>query len=99
MIIRVVSTTKDHEVAAAAMVEAARAEQERAELMGCLGPSARVEPFQQAGKYVRGLMSDLPCKNCWTLAEHAGDRTTDKMQRVLDRASWDTFAAKAVVHG
>jgi hypothetical protein len=25
---------------------------------------ARVEPFTQAGKYVRGLMSDLPRNNC-----------------------------------
>jgi SRSO17 transposase len=80
------------------MVGAERAEQERVELMGRLGVHfARVEPFAQAGKYVRGLMSDLPRKNCWTLAEYAGDRTPDRMQRLLDRASWDTFAAMATV--
>jgi SRSO17 transposase len=80
------------------MVEAGRAEQKLTELMGRLGPHfARVEPFQQAGKYVRGLMSDLPRKNCWTLAEHAGDRTPDRMQRLLERASWDTTAAMATV--
>jgi SRSO17 transposase len=80
------------------MVEAARAEQKLAELMGDLGPQfARVEPFRQAGKYVRGLMSDLPRKNCWTLAEYAGDRTPDRMQRLLDRASWNTFAVMAAV--
>jgi SRSO17 transposase len=88
----------DHEVAAAAMVEAGRVEQKRAELMGRLGPLfARVEPFAQAGKYVRGLMSDLPRKNCWTLAEYAGDSTPDRMQRLLERASWDTFTAMATV--
>jgi SRSO17 transposase len=38
-------------------------------------------------------MSDLPRKNCWTLAEYAGDPTPDRMQRLLERASWDTFAA------
>src|SRR6266542_761925 len=80
------------------MVEAERAERERAELMGRFGAHfARVEPFAQAGKYVRGLMSDLPRKNCWTLAEYAGDRTPDRMQRLLNRASWDTLAAMATV--
>jgi SRSO17 transposase len=88
----------DHEVAAAAMVEAGRVEQKRVELMGRLGPLfARVEPFAQAGKYVRGLLSDLPRKNCWTLAEYAGDRSPDRMQRLLERASWDTMAAMATV--
>src|ERR671931_2374163 len=58
---------------------------------------ARVEPFAQAGKYVRGLMSDLPRKNCWTLAEYAGDATPDRMQRLLERASWDTMAAMGTV--
>jgi hypothetical protein len=93
-----VSTTEDHEVAVAAMVEAGRAEQKRDELMGRFGPLfARVEPFTQAGKYVRGLLSDLPRKNCWTLAEYAGDATPDRMQRLLERAVWDTAAAMGVV--
>jgi hypothetical protein len=53
-------TTEDHEVAAAAMVEAERAGQKLFELMGRIGPYfARVEPLRQAEKYVRGLMSDL----------------------------------------
>ncbi len=80
------------------MVEAGRAREKLAELLGRLGVHfARVEPFQQAGKYVRGLMSDLPRKNCWTLAEYAGDPTPDRMQRLLERASWDTLAAMATV--
>ena len=57
------------------MVEATLAQENLDELhvrlSGCF---ARVEPLQQARKYVTGLMSDLPRKNCWTLAEHAGDR-------------------------
>lgn len=80
------------------MVEAGRVEQNLGVLVGRLGPLfARVEPLRQAGKYVRGLMSDLPRKNCWTLAEHAGDRTPDRMQRLLERASWDTLAAMGAV--
>jgi SRSO17 transposase len=58
---------------------------------------ARVEPLAQAGKYVRGLLSDLPRKNCWTLAEYAGDATPDRMQRLLERASWDTEVAMGTV--
>src|SRR5256886_6269454 len=51
-----------------------------------------------AGRQVRaGLMSDLPRKNCWTLAEYAGDRTPDRMQRLLQRASWNTFEAMDTV--
>jgi hypothetical protein len=46
-----------------------------------------MEPLRRAGKYLRGLLSDLPRKNCWTLAEYAGDATPDRMQRLLERAS------------
>jgi SRSO17 transposase len=42
-------------------------------------------------------MSDLPRKNCWTIAEHAGDATPGKMQHLLERAKWDTMAAMAAV--
>jgi hypothetical protein len=44
---------------------------------------------------MRGLMSDLPRKNCWTIAEHAGDATPGKMQHLLERAKWDTMGAMA----
>jgi hypothetical protein len=66
--------------------------------MGFLAPcSARVEPRRQARKYITGLISDVPGKNCWTLAEQAGDATPDKMQRLLERAAWDAGAAMAAV--
>jgi SRSO17 transposase len=44
-------------------------------------------------------MSDLPRKNCWTIAEHAGDATPGKMQHLLEAAKWDTMAAMAAVRG
>ena len=56
-----------------------------------------MEPWLQAGKYVAAVMSDLPRRNGWTLAERAGDRTPDRMQRLLSRAVWDTFAVMGVV--
>ena len=43
------------------------------------------------------LVSELPRRNGWTIAEHAGDRTPDRTQRLLNRASWDTFAAMSEV--
>lgn len=58
---------------------------------------ARAKPFEQAGKYLSGLMSDLPRKNGWTIAEHAGDRTPDRMQRLLNHAVWDHEAVQGVV--
>jgi SRSO17 transposase len=70
----------------------------RGELLGRLRPCfARVEPWLQAGKYVAAVMSDLPKRNGWTLAERAGDRTPDRMQRLLNRAAWDTFTAMRVI--
>jgi hypothetical protein len=44
-------------------------------------------------------MSDLPDKNCWPLAQHAGDVSPDKMQRLLERAVWDEQAAMRAVRG
>jgi SRSO17 transposase len=88
-------TTIDLEAAAASTVEeASLACGYLDELMGGLACCfARVEPRREARKYITGLISDLPRKNCWALAEHAGDRTPDKMQRLLERAAWDAFAA------
>lgn len=48
-----------------------------------------VESRRRARKLVLGLLSDLPRKNCWTIAEWAGDRTPDGMQHLLGRAKWD----------
>ena len=36
-----------------------------------------------------GLLADLPRKNCWMIAEHAGDPSPDGMQHLLARAVWD----------
>ena len=67
---------------------------------GRLAPCfARAQPFAQARKYMAGLISDLPRKNGWTLAEHAGDATPDRMQRLLNHAVWDQDAAQGVVRG
>jgi len=80
------------------MVGARLAREKRNELTGLLSAHfTRREPVQQAGKYIDGLMSDLPDKNCWSLAQHAGDASPDKMQRLLERAVWGQQAAMRTV--
>jgi SRSO17 transposase len=61
------------------------------------GRFARVELRRRAKALVLGLLSDLPCKNCWTIAEHAGDATPDGMQHLLARAVWDADAVRVDV--
>jgi SRSO17 transposase len=60
-----------------------------------IGPRfARSEPRARAGVYLRGLLSAAERKNGWTLAEQAGDRTPDAMQRLLNHADWDADAVR-----
>ncbi|MGW5235977.1 IS701 family transposase [Streptomyces nodosus] len=53
------------------------------------GRFARVEPRRRARDLVLGLLSDLPRKNCWSIAEWAGQATPDGMQHLLGRAKWN----------
>jgi SRSO17 transposase len=80
------------------MVEVGAVRSHLDELMGLMaGCFRRWEPRVQARKYVRALMSDLPRKNCWSIAEHAGDATPGRMQHLLNAAKWDTMGAMAAV--
>lgn len=54
------------------------------------GRFSRVEPRRRVRGFVLGLLADLPRKNCWTIAEHAGESSPDGMQHLLARAVWDT---------
>jgi len=57
---------------------------------------ARREPRAHALDYLRGLLADLPRKNCWAMAEHAGRSRAFGLQRLLYRAAWDDAARDAV---
>jgi SRSO17 transposase len=90
-------TTEDQTVAAVHSVELdpARWQELFDELLGRVaGRFARVELRQRARAFVRGLLADLPRKNCWTIAEHAGDASPDGMQHLLARAAWDEDAVR-----
>ncbi len=58
---------------------------------------ARTQTWLQAGRYLNALVSDLPSRNGWSVAEHAGDRSPARAQRLLSRASWDERAAMSQV--
>ena len=62
------------------------------------GRFARVEPRWRARAFVLGL-ADLPRKNCWSIAEHAGDRSPDGMQHLLAGARWDADGVRDDVRG
>jgi len=54
----------------------------------------RLEPRQRAIRYLQGLMSQVPRKNGWQLAEQAGDTTPDGIQRLLGTSVWDAEAVR-----
>ncbi len=63
------------------------------------GRFRRVEPRRRARSFVLGLLAELPRKNCWTIAEHAGDLSPDGMQHLLARAKWDADGVRDDVRG
>jgi SRSO17 transposase len=88
-------TTKDHTVAAGRSVTPARWQVGLEELLGRVaGRFGRVEPRRRAQAFVLGLLADLPRKNCWTIAEHAGQATPDGIQHLLAGAVWDEHAVR-----
>jgi SRSO17 transposase len=71
-------------------VDPARWQAKLDELLGRVaGRFGRVEPRRHARALVLGLLADLPRKNCWTIAEHAGQATPDGLQHLLAGAVWD----------
>jgi SRSO17 transposase len=90
--------TNEDKAAAVARIGARRAVGERSALVELLRSCfARTQTWLQAGKYVNALVSDLPSRNGWTIAEQAGDPSPARMQRLLNRASWDEAAVMSQV--
>src|SRR5512132_1439136 len=88
-------TTEDQTVAAGHSVSPARWQTGLDELLGRVaGRFGRVEPRRHARAFVLGLLADLPRKNCWTIAEHAGQATPDGLQHLLAGAVWDERAVR-----
>ena len=91
-------THQDLQAASAVSLDPALFEEKFDELSAGLAPLfARREPRAHAGAYLRGLLSDVSRKNCWSLAEQAGQGRPDGMQRLLYKAVWDEDAARDAV--
>jgi SRSO17 transposase len=94
-------TTHDNlAVAAGLSVDPGRWREQFDDLMARIaGRFARVEPRRRARAFVLGLLSGLARKNCWTIAEQAGDATPGGMQHLLAAARWDAGAIRDDVRG
>ncbi len=51
---------------------------------------ARAEARERAGRYLAGLLEQVPRKNGWQLAEAIGESGPRAVQRLLSAATWDT---------
>jgi SRSO17 transposase len=63
------------------------------------GRFTRAEPRRRALAYLRGLLGNVGRKNGWQLAEHAGERTPDGMQRLMSTAGWDADLVRDDLRG
>src|SRR5713101_7249024 len=50
---------------------------------------ARPEPWKRALRFFQALLSEVPRKNGWQMAEQAREATPYGMQRLLAEAVWD----------
>src|SRR5205085_11731881 len=58
---------------------------------------ARPEPRQHALLYLQAILSEIPRKNGWQIAEHARLLHPYAIQRLLSRAVWDQDAVRDAV--
>jgi hypothetical protein len=95
-----VTTHDDLAVAAGLSVDPDRWRGQFEDLMALVaGRFGRVEPRRRARAFVLGLLPGLRRKNCWTLAEQAGDATPDGMQHLLAAARWDADGVRDDLRG
>jgi len=55
--------------------------------------------MRHAAALMRGMLSALDRKNCWTIAEHRGDLSPDGSQHPLARAGWHADAVRDDLRG
>src|SRR6476646_2354880 len=78
-------------MAAGHSVEPARWQAETDRLLDRMaGRFPGVETRRRGCGFILGLLADLPRKNFWTIAEHAGEADPHSMQYLLARARWDS---------
>jgi SRSO17 transposase len=91
-------TSEDAAVAAAYRVDAQRWSELFETLMDTIEERfARPEPRRRVREFVAGLLAPLPVKNCWTIAEYAGNDGPGGMQDLIGRPGWDDAVVRADV--
>ena len=89
MIIVVVTQLKST-TAADASVDVGRWRSDLDALWARIAPAfRRIETRRNAKRLTVAMMAHLERRNCWTLAEHAGEAGPWRFQHLLSRASWD----------
>ena len=79
-------------VAAAYRVDVERCSELFSELMDTLASRFyQPEPRRRVRDFVARLLAPLPAKNCWTIAEHAGDPGPGGMQDLIGRRAGTTL--------
>jgi hypothetical protein len=92
--------TEDQKVAAGHSVDPARWQDRFEVLMDRIaGRFARWNRGVGRGRWCSVCCQTCHAKNCWTLAEFAGDTTPDGMQHLLSRARWDADAVRDDIRG
>lgn len=95
MIMLVVWTSEDHVVAAGVRVDPGVWREEfEAGFARIAGRFGRVESRRAARAYLSGLLADVDTRSCWQLAEHAGDASPHRMQRLLGQMVWEADAVR-----
>ncbi len=54
----------------------------------------RAEVRKRVGRYLQGLLAEVPRKNGWQLAEALGEANAHGVQRLLEEADWDEEAVR-----
>src|SRR5713226_7662666 len=58
---------------------------------------ARPEPHRHCLRYLQAIISEIPRKNGWQIAEHARQARPYGIQRLLSRAVWDQDGVRDVL--
>jgi SRSO17 transposase len=66
-----------------------------AELSGRIGSHVRrAEVRKRVGRYLQGLLAQVPRKNGWQMAEELREANAHGVQRLLEEADWDEEAVR-----
>jgi SRSO17 transposase len=60
-----------------------------------IGPHfRRAEVRKRVGRYLHGVLAEVPRKNGWQMAEELGEANAHGVQRLLEEADWDEEAVR-----